>query len=85
MAAELARSILTLFQPKVPTMLQNVTVKEVHEGYAIMTDGARVVGDNSLEDKADIVLTIPIENLLILVSNRMHLPYAGLVEAGTAF
>ena len=54
-------------------MLQNVTMKEVRDGYVNVMATSQVVGDNSLEDKADIVLTIPIESLLTLVSNRLHL------------
>ena len=59
-------------------MMQNVTMKEVRDGYVIVTADTRVVGDDSLEEKADIVLTIPVENLLMLVSNKSHLPCAGL-------
>ena len=60
-------------------MIQNATMKEVRDGYAIVTDKSRALGDYSLEDKADIVLTIPVEGLLILVSNQVHMPCAGLV------
>ena len=63
-------------------MMQNVTMKEVRDEYVNVTADARVVGDDSLEEKADIVLTIPVENLLMLVSNKSHLPYAGLCGQG---
>ena len=42
-------------------MIQNAAMKEVRDGYAIATDKSRVLGAFSLEDKADIVFTIPIE------------------------
>ena len=63
-------------------MLQNVTMKEVRNGYVNVAANARVVGEDSLDDKADIVLTIPVENLLMLVPNKSHLPYAGLCGKG---
>ena len=52
--------------------------------YANVTADGRVVGDNSLEDKADVVLSVPVENLLMLVLNKTHLPYAGLDRYGTS-
>ena len=59
-------------------MVQNATLKEVEDGYAIVAhEGSRVLGETLLEDKADIVLMIPVESLLILVSHRLHMPYAG--------
>ena len=63
-------------------MLQDVTMKEVRDGYAVVTAATRVVGDHTLEDKADVVLTIPVETLLMLVPNKTHLPYAGLIGMG---
>ena len=64
-------------------MMQNVTMKKVRDGYALVTHESRVLGDNDiLEEKADVILTIPVENLLMLVPYKDHLPYAGMVGVG---
>ena len=63
-------------------MMHNVTMKEVRDGYVNVNAATRVIGEDSLEDKADLVLTIPVENLLMLVSNKTHLPFAGLTGMG---
>ena len=63
-------------------MLQNVTMKEVRNGYVNVAADARVVGEDSLEDKTDIVLTIPVENLLMLVPTRLTCPMLACVERG---
>ena len=34
-----------------------------------------LIGEDSLEEKADVVLTIPVENLLVLVPHQIHLPF----------
>ena len=58
-------------------MMQDLTMKEVRNGYVLVNKESRVVGDDTLEDKADVVLTIPVENLLILVPYQTQLPYTG--------
>ena len=63
-------------------MMQNLTMKEVRDGYALVNTESRVIGDLFLEEKADVVLTIPVENLLMLVPNQIHLPFAGLTGMG---
>ena len=57
-------------------------MKEIRDGYVIVNAESRVIGDDPLEDKADVVLTIPVENLLMLVPNKIHLPFAGLTGMG---
>ena len=60
-------------------MLQDVSMKEVEEGYVIIsTRTMRVAGEAALDDKADVVLMAPVESLLALVPLRLQLPYAGL-------
>ena len=59
-------------------MMQDLTMKEIRNGYVLVSKESRVVGDDTLEDKADVVLTIPVENLLMLVPYKTQLPYAGM-------
>ena len=63
-------------------MMQDLTMKEIREGYALVNHESRVMGDNILEEKADVVLSIPVENLLMLVPYKTHLPLAGLAGMG---
>ena len=64
-------------------MMQDVTMKEIRDGYALVNHESRVLGDNDiLEEKADVVLTIPVENLLMLVPYKDHLPFAGMAGMG---
>ena len=52
-------------------MLTGVAMKEVKEGYVIMsTQTLKVLGDFTLEDKADVVLMSPVESLLHMVPSR---------------
>ena len=54
-------------------------MKEVKNGYIIMSSQTlKVLGDNALEDKADIVLMTPVECLLDMVPSRLSMPYTGL-------
>ena len=62
-------------------MMQNLTMKQIRDGYVLVNTESRVIGDDILEEKADVVLTIPVENLLVLVPNQIHLPFAGLCSA----
>ena len=59
-------------------MMQNLTMKKIRNGYALVNNESRVLGDDILEEKADVVLTIPVENLLMLVPYKTQLPYAGM-------
>ena len=60
-------------------MLKGVTMKEVKEGYVIMdTQTLKVLGDITLDDKADVVLMAPVESLLDMVPSRLSMPYSGL-------
>ena len=59
-------------------MMQDLTMKEVRKGYVIVNKESRVVGDDTLEEKADVVLTIPVENLLMLDPYQTQLPYIGM-------
>ena len=59
-------------------MMQDLAMKEIRDGYALVSNESRVVGDDMLEEKADVVLTIPVENLLMLVPYKTQLPYAGM-------
>ena len=52
--------------------------EEIRNGYVLVSKESRVVGDDTLEDKADVVLTIPVENLLMLVPYQTQLPYTGM-------
>ena len=63
-------------------MMQNLTMKRIRDGYVLVNPESRVIGDDILEEKADVVLTIPVENLLVLVPNQIHLPFAGLTGVG---
>ena len=63
-------------------MMQNLTMKQIRDGYVLVSAETRVIGEDSLEEKADVVLTIPVENLLVLVPNQIHLPFAGLTGMG---
>ena len=63
-------------------MMQNLTMKQIRDGYVLVSTETRVIGEDSLEEKADVVLTIPVENLLVLVPNQIHLPFAGLTGMG---
>ena len=64
-------------------MMQNITMKEIRDGYVIVNAESRVIGDDPLEDKADVILTIPVENLLMLVPNKTHLPFCWSHRNGT--
>ena len=60
-------------------MLTGVTMKEVKEGYVLFnTQTLKVLGDFTLEDKADVVLMSPVENLLDMVPARLSMPHTGL-------
>ena len=60
-------------------MLTGATMKEVKEGYVIFnTQTLKVLGDFTLEDKADVVLMTPVETLLDMVPARLSMPYTGL-------
>ena len=60
-------------------MLKDVTMKEVRAGYVILsTQTLKVLGDDALDDKAEIVLMTPVESLLDLVPSRLSMPYTGL-------
>ena len=60
-------------------MLKDVTMKEVKEGYVLMdTQTLKVLGDFTLDDKADVVLMAPVESLLATVPVRLNMPYSGL-------
>ena len=59
-------------------MMQDLTMKQIRNGYALVSNESRVMGDDILEEKADVVLTIPVENLLMLVPYKTQLPYAGM-------
>ena len=49
-------------------MVQNATMKEVEDGYIIEShDGRRLLNDDTLDDKADLVLMTPVESLLVLL------------------
>ena len=63
-------------------MMQNLTMKQIRDGYVLVNTESRVIGDDILEEKADVVLTVPVENLLMLVPNQIHLPFAGLTGMG---
>ena len=63
-------------------MMQNLTMKKIRDGYVLVNTESRVIGEDILEEKADVVLTIPVENLLMLVPNHIHLPFAGLTGMG---
>ena len=57
-------------------MVQNATVKEVKDGYAIVShDGHRLLLLS--KDKADMLLMTPVESLLVLVPHHLGMPYAG--------
>ena len=46
-------------------MLEDVAMKEVKDGYIIVTNlTLKVIGDFTLDDKADVVLMMPLEGLL---------------------
>ena len=56
-------------------MLQDASMKEVEDGYVIVsTRTLKVLGDDALDDKADVVLTTPVESLLDLVPSRLSMP-----------
>ena len=59
-------------------MMQDLTMKEIRNGYVLVSKESRVVGDDTLDDKADVVLTIPVENLLRLVPYQTQLSYTGM-------
>ena len=60
-------------------MLKGVTMKEVKEGYILHdTQTLKVLGDFTLDDKADVVLMTPVESLLAMVPTRLNMPYSGL-------
>ena len=60
-------------------MLQDANLKEVEEGYVITSSRTlKVLGDDTPEDKADVVLMIPVESLLDLIPSRLSMPYSGL-------
>ena len=59
-------------------MMQDLTMKEIRNGYVLVSKESRVVGDDALEDKADVVLTVPVENLLMMVPYQTQLPYTGM-------
>ena len=59
-----------------------MTMKQIRDGYVLVNTESRVIGDDILEEKADVVLTVPVENLLVLVPNQTHLPFAGLSGMG---
>ena len=59
-------------------MMQDLTMKQIRDGYALVSNESRVMGDDVLEEKADVVLTIPVENLLMLVPYKTQLPYTGM-------
>ena len=59
-------------------MMQDLTMKEIRNGYVLVSKESRVMGDDALEYKADVVLTIPVENLLMLVPYKTQLPYTGM-------
>ena len=62
-------------------MLKGVSMKEVKDGYIIVsTQTLKVLGDDALEDKADIVWMTPVENLLDMVRSRLSMPYTGLIR-----
>ena len=63
-------------------MMQNLTMKEIRNGYVLVNSESRVLGDDILEEKADVVLTIPVENLLMLVPYKTHLPFVGMANVG---
>ena len=63
-------------------MMQNLTMKQIRDGYVLVNTESRVIGEDILEEKADVVLTIPVENLLVLVPNQIYLPFAGLTGMG---
>ena len=42
------------------------------------TQTLKVLGDYTLEDKADIVLMTPVECLLDMIPSRLSMPYTGL-------
>ena len=53
-------------------MLQDANLREVEDGYVITSSKTRkVIGDDALEDKADMVLMIPVESLLDLIPSRL--------------
>ena len=60
-------------------MLKDVSMKEVKDGYIIVsTQTLKVLGDDALEGKADVVLMTPVEILLDMVPSRLGMPYMGL-------
>ena len=61
-------------------MMQNLTMKEIRNGYVLVNSDSRVLGDDMLEEKADVVLTIPVENLLMLVPYKTQLPFVGMTS-----
>ena len=62
-------------------MLTGATMKEVRTGYVIVsTQTLKVLGDFTLEDKADVVLMSPVESLLDMVPFRLSMPYTGLQD-----
>ena len=64
-------------------MVQNATLKEVEDGYAMVsTCGSRVLSETTLEDKAHVVLMTPAGSLLLLVPHRFNMPCPGLERMG---
>ena len=64
-------------------MMQNLTMKKIRDGYVLVNTESRVTGDDILDEKADVVLTIPVENLLTLVPNQILLAFRRLDRHGT--
>ena len=63
-------------------MLTGVTMKEVKGGYVLYnTQTLKVLGDFTLDDKAEVVLMTPVQALLDVVPARLSMPYAGLQAA----
>ena len=46
----------------------------------VSTRTFKVLGEDALEDKADVVLMIPVESLLDMVPPRLSMPYTGLSD-----
>ena len=62
-------------------MLRDASMKEVKGGYVIVsTRTFKVLGEDALEEKADVVLMIPVESLLDMVPPRLSMPCTGLSD-----
>ena len=60
-------------------MLKDVTMKQVKGGYVVLSNQTlKILGDYTLDDKADVVLMAPVESLLDMVPCRLIMPYSGL-------